>query len=86
MYSFYANLGVWVETCVRVKVATSTVAVTVAVRFTERTAIVERVVARMIVATELAEIAQQLGISEATSKSQLSRAKGTLRKLLEEVV
>jgi RNA polymerase sigma-70 factor (ECF subfamily) len=32
------------------------------------------------------EIAQKLGVSEATSKSQLSRAKMTLRKLLEEVV
>ena len=32
------------------------------------------------------EIGQQLGISEATSKSQLSRAKMALRKLLEEVV
>lgn len=32
------------------------------------------------------EIAQQLGISEATSKSQLSRAKVALRKLIEEVV
>ena len=32
------------------------------------------------------EIAEQLGITIATSKSQLSRAKSTLRKLLEQVV
>ncbi|GJM32051.1 MAG: DNA-directed RNA polymerase sigma-70 factor [Saprospiraceae bacterium] len=32
------------------------------------------------------EIADQLGINEATSKSQLSRAKSTLRKLIEKVV
>ncbi len=32
------------------------------------------------------EIAEQLGISEATSKSQLSRAKSTLRKMIEKVV
>lgn len=32
------------------------------------------------------EIATQLGINEATSKSQLSRAKAALRKMLEQVV
>lgn len=32
------------------------------------------------------EIAQQLGISESTSKSQLSRAKATLRQLLEKQI
>jgi len=32
------------------------------------------------------EIAKQLGVSEATSKSQLSRAKATLRKMLEKSI